>query len=245
MAEFLVLSRPYPLARHLGLRLVAPEAAADGWGEPLGVAAGRRLLPARARLGHGTFLSRLNPDGDRMKIRISTAAIAALALVAAAGAAAPKWTFVPAVPLPAGVANSQLRAVTAVSARDLWVGGAWWDKTQVHPLLAHWDGTAWTVPALPALPQDAYLTGGGRRRRRRRLGRRQHRARPRTELAVDAERAALRRTHLAAGAHAGAARRVGQRPRRHRHAYRRRRLGGGGDLDRQPGAAADPALAGR
>ncbi|GID91209.1 hypothetical protein ACFQFC_11545 [Amorphoplanes digitatis] len=94
-----------------------------------------------------------------MKIRISTAAIAALALVAAAGAAAPKWTFVPAVPLPAGVANSQLRAVTAVSARDLWVGGAWWDKTQVHPLLAHWDGTAWTVPALPALPQDAYLTG--------------------------------------------------------------------------------------
>ncbi|MBB4764838.1 BTAD domain-containing putative transcriptional regulator [Amorphoplanes digitatis] len=34
VAEFLVLSRPYPLARHLGLRLVAPEAAADGWGEP-------------------------------------------------------------------------------------------------------------------------------------------------------------------------------------------------------------------
>ena len=34
VAEFLDLSDPYPLARHLGLRLVAPDAAAGGWGEP-------------------------------------------------------------------------------------------------------------------------------------------------------------------------------------------------------------------
>ncbi|GAA3341205.1 hypothetical protein GCM10020358_31670 [Amorphoplanes nipponensis] len=33
-ARFLDLSRPYPLARHLGLRLVAPEAAAGRWGDP-------------------------------------------------------------------------------------------------------------------------------------------------------------------------------------------------------------------
>jgi DNA-binding SARP family transcriptional activator len=34
IADFLDLSGPYPLARHLGLRLVAPDAAAAGWGEP-------------------------------------------------------------------------------------------------------------------------------------------------------------------------------------------------------------------
>jgi hypothetical protein len=34
VAQFRDLSRPYPLARHLGLRLVAPDAAAGGWGEP-------------------------------------------------------------------------------------------------------------------------------------------------------------------------------------------------------------------
>jgi hypothetical protein len=95
----------------------------------------------------------------RNSIRRAAPAVAALALVAAAGAAVPKWTFVPAPPLPAGVANSQLRAVTAVSAQDMWASGAWWDKTQVHPLLAHWDGTAWRVPDLPALPQDTYLSG--------------------------------------------------------------------------------------
>ncbi|WP_436533321.1 AAA family ATPase [Actinoplanes sp. HUAS TT8] len=36
MDEFRGLSRPYPLARHLGLRLVAPEAVADRWGDPGG-----------------------------------------------------------------------------------------------------------------------------------------------------------------------------------------------------------------
>jgi hypothetical protein len=35
VAQFMLLSRPYQLAHHLGLRLVAPDAAADGWGEPL------------------------------------------------------------------------------------------------------------------------------------------------------------------------------------------------------------------
>ncbi|WP_106131341.1 hypothetical protein [Pseudosporangium ferrugineum] len=34
VARFLRLSEPYPLARHLGLRLAAPEAVANGWGEP-------------------------------------------------------------------------------------------------------------------------------------------------------------------------------------------------------------------
>ncbi|OLB74234.1 MAG: hypothetical protein AUI14_24155 [Actinobacteria bacterium 13_2_20CM_2_71_6] len=35
MARFMELSQPYPLARHLGLRLVAPDAIEGGWGDPV------------------------------------------------------------------------------------------------------------------------------------------------------------------------------------------------------------------
>lgn len=35
MAEFMALSRPYPLAHHLGSRLVAPVAIEHGWGDPV------------------------------------------------------------------------------------------------------------------------------------------------------------------------------------------------------------------
>jgi DNA-binding SARP family transcriptional activator/DNA-binding CsgD family transcriptional regulator/tetratricopeptide (TPR) repeat protein len=35
MARFMRLSEPYPSARHLGLRLVAPDAIAGGWGDPV------------------------------------------------------------------------------------------------------------------------------------------------------------------------------------------------------------------
>jgi DNA-binding SARP family transcriptional activator/DNA-binding CsgD family transcriptional regulator len=35
MASFVDLSRPYPLARHLGFRLVAPDAVEHGWGDPV------------------------------------------------------------------------------------------------------------------------------------------------------------------------------------------------------------------
>lgn len=35
VAQALAVSAPFPLARHLGLRLVAPQAARDGWGEPV------------------------------------------------------------------------------------------------------------------------------------------------------------------------------------------------------------------
>jgi hypothetical protein len=95
-----------------------------------------------------------------MKVRLAGAAVAALALVAAAGAATPKWNLLPVVPLPAGATNSQLQGVTVVSPQDVWTAGAWWDKTpQVHPLLTHWDGAAWKSPDLPALPQDSYLGG--------------------------------------------------------------------------------------
>jgi hypothetical protein len=95
----------------------------------------------------------------RLPTRRAGAAVAVLALVAAAGATTTKWTLLPGVPVPAGAANSQLRGVTAVSAHDVWMAGAWWDKLQVHPLLTHWDGAAWKTPDLPALPRDTYLSG--------------------------------------------------------------------------------------
>src|SRR3954471_5260651 len=91
--------------------------------------------------------------------KLAGVAVAALALVAGTGAATPRWTLLADVPLPAGATNSQLQGVTAVSARDVWTAGAWWDSGQVHPLLAHWDGAAWKVPDLPALPRDTYLSG--------------------------------------------------------------------------------------
>jgi hypothetical protein len=94
-----------------------------------------------------------------MRTRSAGAAVAALALVAAAGAATPKWNLVPGVPLPTGASNSQLQGVAVGSAHDVWTAGAWWDKDQVHPLLAHWDGTAWKTPELPVLPDGTYLGG--------------------------------------------------------------------------------------
>ncbi|MEV6841858.1 hypothetical protein [Actinoplanes sp. NPDC051411] len=94
-----------------------------------------------------------------MRTRMAGAAVAAFALVAAAGAATPKWNLLPAVPLPAGAGSSQLQAVTVVSPHDVWSAGAWWDKTDVHPLMTHWDGAAWTAADLPALPRNTYLGG--------------------------------------------------------------------------------------
>jgi hypothetical protein len=94
-----------------------------------------------------------------MKIRMAGAAVATLALVAAAGAATPKWNLLPAVPVPAGASSSQLQGVTVVSPQDVWTAGAWWDKTDVHPLMTHWDGAGWKTADLPALPHDTYLGG--------------------------------------------------------------------------------------
>lgn len=94
----------------------------------------------------------------RKPIRLAGAAVAALALVAAAGAATPKWNLLPPVPLPAGTVSSRLQDVTAASAQDVWAAGAWWDKSDVHPLVEHWDGAAWKTADLPALGQDTYLS---------------------------------------------------------------------------------------
>lgn len=94
-----------------------------------------------------------------MRTGMTGAAVAALALVAAAGATTPKWNSLPDVPLPAGADSSQLQGVSVVSPQDIWTAGAWWRGTEVHPLVTHWDGTAWKTADLPALRPDTYLGG--------------------------------------------------------------------------------------
>jgi hypothetical protein len=92
-----------------------------------------------------------------MRTRLPGAAVAALALVAAAGAATPKWTLLPDVPLPGGAASAQLQGISVVSPQDIWTAGAWWTGLTVHPMVQHWSGTAWAAADLPELPANSYL----------------------------------------------------------------------------------------
>jgi hypothetical protein len=94
-----------------------------------------------------------------MRTRVAGAAVAALALVAAAGATTPKWNLMPQVPVVAGAAGSQLQGISVVSPRDIWASGAWWAGTTTHPLVTHWDGAGWAASELPALPGNTYLGG--------------------------------------------------------------------------------------
>lgn len=95
-----------------------------------------------------------------MRVRMAGAAVAALALVAAAGAAAPpKWNLMPAIALPDGAGSSQMQGVSVLSPENVWTAGAWWDDTTVHPMIRHWDGAAWSAATLPVLPPNTYLGG--------------------------------------------------------------------------------------
>jgi hypothetical protein len=67
---------------------------------------------------------------------------------AAAATTGPKWTAVPAVPLPDGATAGVLEDVTVVSPTDVWAVGAWAD-TGLHPITVHWDGSAWTWEPVP------------------------------------------------------------------------------------------------
>jgi hypothetical protein len=97
-----------------------------------------------------------------MRTRVAVLVVAAMAValspaVPAGATLGPAWTSVPAVPMPASGAGAVLRGVAALSEADVWAVGAWRDKTG-HALVAHWDGTGWTVPTTPqpAGPQAAY-----------------------------------------------------------------------------------------
>ena len=96
--------------------------------------------------------------------RLGGAAVAAVALLAAVPSPAvatayPEWTVAPAVPVPGAATNSLLDGIVAVSARDVWGVGTWWNAKETDPLLVHWDGAEWTAPALPVVPENTYLSG--------------------------------------------------------------------------------------
>ncbi len=83
------------------------------------------------------------------------------------------WTIIPS-PNPGSYDNS-LRAVTALSANDVWAVGTYEVNTYPQTLTLHWDGQAWTVvpsPNVPATnnvledvvaigPNDIWAVGGG------------------------------------------------------------------------------------
>jgi hypothetical protein len=73
---------------------------------------------------------------------------AALPGGAAAAASGPKWTIAPPAPLPDGAIEAVLEDVTVVSPTDVWAVGGWAD-TGLHPMIVHWDGSAWTRVAVP------------------------------------------------------------------------------------------------
>jgi hypothetical protein len=54
--------------------------------------------------------------------------------------------------------GTQLNAVTAVSANDAWAVGQYNTASDFeHPLILHWDGTAWAKQQLPPLGQSVYV----------------------------------------------------------------------------------------
>jgi hypothetical protein len=70
------------------------------------------------------------------------------------------WSVVP-TPSPAGT-FSQLKAVRAVSANNVWaVGSSFTNANGFSTLIEHWDGTAWTIkPSPPAAPNTSNLLNG-------------------------------------------------------------------------------------
>jgi hypothetical protein len=70
------------------------------------------------------------------------------------------WTQVP-VPAPGGptgVADGGLDGVSVLSAKNAWaVGWADLNVTRFAPLVEHWNGTAWSVKATPAVPDGSSL----------------------------------------------------------------------------------------
>jgi hypothetical protein len=65
------------------------------------------------------------------------------------------------VPTPdLGGTEGYLQAVSAVSGGDVWAVGETYDGAHFHPLLEHWNGSAWSVDtSLAAIPGDAQLAG--------------------------------------------------------------------------------------
>ncbi|RJL32690.1 hypothetical protein [Bailinhaonella thermotolerans] len=54
---------------------------------------------------------------------------------------------------PAGLLPAHIRAIKALSPADVWIAGG-----RNSPLIAHWDGTAWSSPPLPLEPTGVWTT---------------------------------------------------------------------------------------
>lgn len=65
-----------------------------------------------------------------------------------------KWSKVD-IPVPAGVTQFSAWQVTAISTDDVWVVGSLYTSGGEKPLLAHYDGSAWTVEDPAGLPDGA------------------------------------------------------------------------------------------
>jgi hypothetical protein len=122
-------------------------------GFPHKLARHNRLVHVRRPSRHEitTPLSVLEGPMMRTRMTVLLAAVAAVALLPTTPAAAvlrTKWAAVPPVPRPAGSTGSWLQDVAARSVTDVWAVGGWSDGAK-HPLAAHWDGTGWSVAALP------------------------------------------------------------------------------------------------
>src|SRR5262249_15054130 len=58
------------------------------------------------------------------------------------------WKKVPS-PTPAGSTQAELLGVSAVSGRNIWAVGTYFDAAGAFTLIEHWDGTAWSQVASP------------------------------------------------------------------------------------------------
>ncbi len=64
------------------------------------------------------------------------------------------------VPLAPSEALAGARAVTVLSPTNIWsVGYADYGQQSYLPYVAHYDGSGWTFPSLPSMPEEAYLFG--------------------------------------------------------------------------------------
>jgi hypothetical protein len=67
----------------------------------------------------------------------------------ASAGAAPVWDAAPPVPVPPGTIRSVLNDVTVLAPDDVWAVGGWVEDITTHPLIVHFDGTAWTLAPEP------------------------------------------------------------------------------------------------
>ncbi len=54
----------------------------------------------------------------------------------------------------ANLASAEIKAITALSARDVWAVGFYRDRSGMRTFSMHWDGRVWSIVSTPNLPND-------------------------------------------------------------------------------------------